>query len=161
MQASVDSAAAAESLARCLLQPNAALTVATCFRPVLLQLVRCLLDKQNDLAETSAAAYYITLVQIIEVAPHLEWYVLFAHRAMWHSASVVPRVTVICALRNWLLQDRGPILQSNTHCSAAAVTTSQARTGNIAGQGCLAFLAASASLANMLELCTPLQHHSA
>lgn len=74
----MDPSVAAEVLARGLLRPDATLVLAGCFRPVLLQLSRCLLDNQQELTETHAAAYYTALVQVLEIAPHLERYVGFA-----------------------------------------------------------------------------------
>lgn len=72
LQATVDSSVSAQVLARYLLKPQVTLAVADCFRPVLLELVCCLLDEQNACATADHAAYYIAMVQILEVAPHLE-----------------------------------------------------------------------------------------
>ena len=74
LQAAVDPSVSAEVLARCLLQPPATLAVADCFRPVLLEILNCVLDKQNEYTGTNAVRYYIALEQILEVAPHLERY---------------------------------------------------------------------------------------
>ncbi len=78
LQAAVDPSVSAEVLARYLLQPPATLAVADCFRPVLLEILNCLLDKQNEYTATNAVRYYIALEQILEVAPHLERYILLA-----------------------------------------------------------------------------------
>jgi len=78
LQAAVDSSVSAEVLARYLLQPPATLAVADCFRPVLLEILNCLLDKQNEYTATNAVRYYIALEQILEVAPHFERYILLA-----------------------------------------------------------------------------------
>jgi len=78
LQAAVDPSVSAEVLARCLLQPPATLAVADCFRPVLLEVLNCLLDKQNEYAATSAVKYYVAVEQMLEVAPHLERYTSLA-----------------------------------------------------------------------------------
>lgn len=74
LQAAVDPSVSAEVLAHYLLQPLATLAVADCFRPVLLEILNCLLDKQNEYTATNAVRYYIAVEQILEVAPHLERY---------------------------------------------------------------------------------------
>ncbi|KAL0028971.1 hypothetical protein WJX77_009058 [Trebouxia sp. C0004] len=71
-QDAVDPSVSAEVLARYLLQPLATLAVADCFRPVLLEILSCLLDKQDEYTATNAVRYYIAVEQILEVAPHLE-----------------------------------------------------------------------------------------
>jgi len=78
LQAAVDPSVSAEVLARYLLQPPATLAVADCFRPVLLEILNCLLDKKNEYTATNAVRYYIAVEQILEVAPHLERYTLLA-----------------------------------------------------------------------------------
>jgi len=78
VQAVVDPSVSAEVLARYLLQPLATLAVADCFRPVLLEILNCLLDKQNEYTATNAVRYYIAVEQILEVAPHLERYTSLA-----------------------------------------------------------------------------------
>ena len=91
MQAAPDPSAAARLAASCLLNPSITLVVASCFRPVLLQLVRHVVELQQNPPGPITAEYYIALVHLLEVAPHFERCVCnaFAEYALETEAAVI------------------------------------------------------------------------
>ena len=88
VQDALDPSAAAEVVACCLLQPDATVTVVSCFRPILLYLLDYLPQQQSS--ETDAAGQFIALVLILESTPYLERYVLLSDANSLHtSASLI------------------------------------------------------------------------
>ena len=72
LQADVDSAAIVEALTPYIMQPNATMSICSCFRPFMSNFVNNLHQRHDELAHTQAALYFTALVQILELAPHFQ-----------------------------------------------------------------------------------------